>query len=124
MRLYIKIIFVIILISVGAASNSKNIFADDIEKFAPKLLNHYEYEDKITNYLKIFFSFGNNGVKNSTNGTINNQKTNLKKQMSSIKFKSKNKLTYNFENGQSVRINPSNLGENIIYNSSQLLFLK
>jgi len=58
LRLYIKIIFVIILISVGAASNSKNIFADDIEKFAPKLLNHYEYEDKITNYLKSFFLLG------------------------------------------------------------------
>ena len=53
------------LISVGTVSNSKNVFADDIEKFASKLFNHYEYDDKITNYLKSFFSFGKNGVKNS-----------------------------------------------------------
>ena len=90
LRPYIKIIFVIILISVGTVSNSKNVFADDIEKFASKLFNHYEYDDKITNYLKSFFSFGNNDVKNSSNDTINNPKTNLKKQKSSIKLKSKN----------------------------------
>ena len=124
LRLYIKIIFVIMLISVSTVSNSKNVFADDIEKFASKLFNHYEYDDKITNYLKSFFSFGNNDVKKSSKGTINNPKTNLKKQNSSIKLKSKNKLTYNFENGQSVQINPSNLGEKIIYNSSQFTFFE
>tara|TARA_B100000524_G_scaffold15551_1_gene8407 strand:- start:480 stop:914 length:435 start_codon:yes stop_codon:yes gene_type:complete len=124
LRLYIKIIFVIMLISVSPVSNSKNVFADDIEKFASRLFNHYEYDDKITNYLKSFFSFGKNGVKNSSNGTINNPKTNLKKQKSSLKLKSKNKLTYNFENGQSVQINPSNLGEKIIYNSSQFTFFE
>ena len=124
LRPYIKIIFVILLFSVGNVSNSKDVFADDIEKFASKLFNHYEYDDKITNYLKSFFSFGKNGVKNSTNGTINNSKTNFKKQKSSIKLKSKNKLTYNFENGQSVQINPSNLGEKIIYNSSQFTFFE
>ena len=123
LRSYIKIIFVIILISVGSVSNSKNVFADDIEKFASKLFNHYEYDDKITNYLN-FFSFGKNGVKNSSNGTFNNSKTNLKKQKSSIKLKSKNKLTYNFENGQSVQINPSNLGEKIVYNNSQFTFFE
>ena len=99
LRLYTKIIFVILLISVSTVSNSKNLFADDIEKFASKLFYHYEYDDKITNYLKSFFSFGKNGVKNFSYGTINNSKTNLKKQKSSIKLKSKNKLTYNFENG-------------------------
>ena len=119
-----KIIFVIMLISVGNISNSKNVFADDIEKFASKLFNHYEYDDKITNYLKSFFSFGNNDVKKSSKGTINNPKTNLKKQNSSIKLKSKNKLTYNFENGQSVEINPSNLEEKIIYHNSQFTFLE
>ena len=124
MRPYIKIIFVIILISIGTVSNSKNVIADDIEKFASKLFNHYEYDDKITNYLKSFFSFGNNGVKNSSNGTINNSKTNLKKQKSSIKLKSKNKLTYTFENGESVQINPSNIGEKIIYNNSQFTFFE
>ena len=124
LRLYIKIIFVIMLISVSTVSNSKNVFADDIEKFASKLFNHYEYDDKITNYLKSFFSFGNNDVKKSSKGTINNPKTNLKKQNSSIKLKSKNKLIYNFENGQSVQINPSNLGEKIVYNSSQFTFFE
>ena len=124
LRLYIKIIVFIMLISVGTVTNSKNVFADDFEKFVSKLFHHYEYDDKITNYLKSFFSFGKNGVKNSTNGTINNSKTNLKKQKSSIKLKSKNKLTYNFENGQSVQINPSNLGEKIIYNSSRFTFIE
>ena len=124
LRLYIKIIFVIMLISVSTVSNSKNVFADDIEKFASRLFNHYEYDDKITNYLKSFFSFGSNDVKETSKGTINNPKTNLKKQNSSIKLKSKNKLTYNFENGQSVQINPSNLGEKIIYNSSQFSFFE
>ena len=124
LRLYIKIIFVILLISVSTVNVSKNVFADDIEKFASKLFNHYEYDDKITNYLKSFFSFGKNGVKNSFNGSISNPKTNLKKQNSSIKLKSKNKLTYNFENGESVQINPSNLGEKIIYNNSQFTFFE
>ena len=112
------------LISVVTISNSKNVFADDIEKFASKLFNHYEYDDKVTNYLKSFFSFGKNDVKNPSNSAINNPKTNLKKQNSSIKLKSKNKLTYNFENGQSVQINPSNLGEKIVYNSSQFTFFE
>ena len=112
------------LISVVTISNSKNVFADDIEKFASKLFNYYEYDDKITNYLKSFFSFGKNGLKNSTKRIIKNPKTNLKKQKSSIKLKSKNKLTYNFENGQSVQINPSNLGEKIVYNSSQFTFFE
>ena len=124
LRLYIKIIFFILLISFSTVSISKNVFADDIEKFASRLFNHYEYDDKITNYLKSFFSFGKNDVKKSSNGTINNPKTNLKKQNSSIKLKSKNKLTYNFENGQSIQINPSNLGEKIIYNSSRFTFLE
>ena len=43
------------LISVGTVTNLKNVFADDIEKFASKLYHHYEYDDKITDYLKYFF---------------------------------------------------------------------
>ena len=124
LRLYIKIIFFILLISFSTVSISKNVFADDIEKFASKLFKHYEYDDKITNYLKSFFSYEKNGVKNFSNGTTNNSKTNLKKQKSSIKLKSKNKLIYNFENGESVQINPSNLGEKIIYNNSQFTFFE
>ena len=124
MRFYIKIIFVIILISVGTINNSKNLFADDIEKFASKLFNHYEYDDKITGYLKSFFSIGRDGVKNSHKKTLNNSKTTIKKQNSSVKIKSKNKLIYNFENGQSVQINPSNLGKKIIYNRSKFTFFE
>ena len=112
------------LISIGTVINTKNVFADDIEKFGSKLFHYYEYDDKITNYLKSFFSFRKNGVKNSSNGTINNPKNNLKKQNSSIKLRSKNKLTYYFENGQSVQLNPSNLGEKIIYNSSPFTFFE
>ena len=40
------------LILIGTASNSKKVFADDIEKLTSNLSNHYEYDDKITNYLK------------------------------------------------------------------------
>ncbi len=112
------------LISIVTVSNSKNIFADDIEKFASKLFNHYEYDDKITNYIKSFFSSNNDGVKSFSIDTINNQKTTPKKQKSSIKIKSKNKITYNFENGQSVQINPSNISEKIIYNSSPYTYFE
>ena len=112
------------LISAVTVTYSKSVFADDIEKFASKLFNHYEYDDKISNYLKSFFSFGKNGDKNSSNGTVNNPKSNLKKQKSSIKLKSKNKLTYNFKNGQSVQINPSNLGDKIIYNNGNKTWKK
>ena len=112
------------LISIGTVSNIKDVFAEDIEKFASKLFNHYEYDDKITNYLKSFFSFGNNDVKSSSTNTINNPKTTTKKQKLSIKIKSKNKITYNFENGQSVQINPSNIGEKIIYNNSPFTYFE
>ena len=112
------------LILTGTVSNSKNVFANDFEKFASKLFNHYEYDDKISNYLKSFLSFDKHGVKNSSNGTFNNPKTNLKKQKSSIKLKSKNKLIYNFENGQSIQINPSNLEEKIVYNTTPFTFFE
>ena len=112
------------LISVVTVSNSKNVYADDIEKFASKLFNHYEYDDKIIGSLKSFFSFGNNGIKSSSVNTINNTKTTTKKQKSSIKIKSKNKITYSFENGQSIEINPSNIGEKIIYNNSSFTYFE
>ena len=124
LKFNISIFFVMIFITIGTLSNSKNAIGDDIEKFASKLFNHYGYNDKITNYLKSFFSFGKDDVKNPSNSKINNSKTNFIKQNSSIKLKSKNKLTYNFENGQSVQINPSNLGEKISYNSSQFTFFE
>ena len=120
----IKIILVMILISIGTVSSSKNVFADDVEKFASKLFNHYKYDDKITNYLKKIFSFGDTDVKNFSNNTSNNNKISLKKQKSSIKIKSKNKVTYNFQNGQSVQINPSNIGEKIIYKNSPFSYFE
>ena len=112
------------LISVGTVTNSKNMFADDIEKFASKLFHHYEYDDKITNYLTSFFSVNNDDLKNSPINTINNQKITHKKRKSSIKIKSKNKLTYHFKNGQSVQINPSNIEEKIIFKSSPFTYLE
>ena len=66
------------LISVVTISNSKNVFADDIEKFASRLFNHYEYDNKITNYLESFFSFGKNDVKKSSNVQLIIQKPILK----------------------------------------------
>ena len=77
LRFYIKIIFVKILISAVTVTNSKSVFAYDIEKFASKFFHHYEYDDKISNYLN-FFSFEKNGDENSSNGTVNNAKSNLK----------------------------------------------
>ena len=112
------------LISIGTVSNIKDVFAEDIEKFASKLFNHYGYDDKITNSLKSFFAFGNNNIKRSTANTINNPKTTPKKQKSSLKIKSKNKITYNFKNGQSIQINPSNIGEKIIYNNSPFTYFE
>ena len=122
LRFFKKIFLVIIL--VVSVSTSKNVFADDIEKLASRLFNHYGYDDKITNSLKSFFAFGNNGIKSSSVNTINNPKTIPKKQKSSIKIKSKNKITYNFKNGQSVQINPSNIGEKIIYNNSPFTYFE
>ena len=36
-------------------TNPSVVFGNDIEKFANKLFNHYEYDDKINKYLKPFF---------------------------------------------------------------------
>ena len=124
LRFFIKVFFIIMLLKISTVSNSKNVVADDIESFASKLFNHYEYDDKITNYLKSFFSFDNDDVKSSSINAINNPITTPKKQKSSIKIRSKNKITYNFQNGQSVQIDPSNIGKKIIYNSSPFTYFE
>jgi len=124
LRFFIKVFFIIMLLTISTVSNSKNVVADDIESFASKLFNHYEYDDKITNYLKSFFSFDNDDVKSSSINAINNPITTPKKQKSSIKIRSKNKITYNFQNGQSVQIDPSNIGKKIIYNSSPFTYFE
>ena len=33
--------------------------ADELSKYAEKLFHHYGYDDKINNYIKSLFSFGN-----------------------------------------------------------------
>ena len=106
------------LISIGTVINSRNIFADDIEKFANKLYSHYEYDDKITNYLKSFFSSSNSKESKILNSKQNFSRANTKNSNYSLKVKSKNKLIYSFSNGQSLQINPSNIKDKIIYNKT------
>ena len=36
-------------------TNTSVVFGNDVEKFANKIFNHYEYDDKINKYLKPFF---------------------------------------------------------------------
>ena len=124
LNLLIKIIFIVVFVSISTITYPKIIFADDIEKFATKLFNHYEYDDKITNYLKSFFSFGSDGIKNSSKIQANNSKTTFKRKKSSINVKSKNKLTYNFGNGQSIQLNPTKIDEKIIYNRSPFTYFE
>ena len=92
--------------------------SDDIGGFANKLFNHYEYDDKINNYLKSFFSFGSKKNNNSSKTQHGLPKSSTKISKPSFKIKSKNKAVYNFGNGQSLQINPTNIDSQIIYNIS------
>ena len=112
------------LVATSTITNTNNAFADDIEKFANKLFNHYEYDDKITNYLKSIFSFDKNGVKDSSINKIDSSKTTQARKKSSVKIKSKKKIIYNFENGQSIQINPTNISEKIIYKRSPFTYFE
>ncbi|MDC1375730.1 hypothetical protein N8311_01385 [bacterium] len=89
--------------------------SDNLGNVANKLFNAYEYDDKINRYLKSFFSF-----KVSKERTSNKIKKNIKNnhQISkhSLKIKSNKKIIYNFGNGQSLQMNPSNIDNKIIYN--------
>lgn len=124
MRYYVKIIFVIILFAIGIITNIKITYANDIEKFAYKLFNHYRYDDKITKYLNSFFSFSNDNIMNSSLNAKIDSKNKLNKKKTSIKLKSKNNLTYNFKNGQSIQLNPTNISEKIIYNTTPFSYLE
>ena len=53
------------------------VYGNDVEKLRLSFFNHYEYDDKTTNYLKSFFPLSNNGVKNSTINTIHNPRITL-----------------------------------------------
>ena len=92
--------------------------SNDIGGFANKLFNHYEYDDKINNYLKSLFSFGSkkNNKSYKTQNDLSKSITKISKP--SFKIKSKNKAVYSFGNGQSLQINPSNIDSQIIYNTT------
>ena len=92
--------------------------SNDIGGFANKLFNHYEYDDKINNYLKSLFSFGSkkNNKSSKTQNDLSKSITKISKP--SFKIKSKNKAVYSFGNGQSLQINPTNIDSQIIYNIS------
>ena len=51
LRINLTRIFVIISLSICPSIAS----SDSIGNFANKLFNHYEYDDKVNNYLKSFF---------------------------------------------------------------------
>ena len=117
-----NVILLIILLSF--ISLPSILKADDLGKIANQLFNHYQYDEKINNYLKSFFSFKNKNV--TTKNEINNKSSMISysSPKESIKIKSKNKITYNFGNGKSVQINPSNIDEKIIYNDSPFTFFE
>ena len=102
--------------------NPSTLIANDIEKFANKLFKHYKYDDKINNYLVSLFSFKNMSTKKINNNLkyYNNRQA----RKPSIKLKSKNKLLYNFGNGSSIQINPSNIDNKIIINKSPYTHFK
>ncbi len=105
-------------------TNPSVVFGNDIEKFANKLFNHYEYDDKINKYLRSFFSFGNpktNKSLQTKNGYSNSDK---KSSNHNFKIKSKNKMIYSFGNGQSFQMNPSNVNDKIIYNNSPFSYFE
>ena len=98
--------------------------SDDIGGFANKLFNHYEYDDKLNNYLKSFFSFGNkkNNKSSKTQHKFSKSSTKVSKQ--SFKIKSKNKAIYSFGNGQSLQVNPTNIDSKILYNNTPFSYFE
>ena len=105
-------------------TNTSVVFGNDIEKFASKLFNHYQYDDKINKYLKSFFSFGSpkaNKSLETKNGYSNND---TKSSKHTFKIKSKNKMIYSFGNGQSFQMNPSKFNDKIIYNNSPFSYFE
>ena len=104
--------------------NPSLVFGNDIEKFANKLFNHYEYDDKINKYLKSFFSFGNSKSKTSLETKKNFSSSNIQSTKHTFKIKSKNKMIYSFGNGQSFQMNPSKVNDKIIYNNSPFSYFE
>ena len=104
--------------------NPSVVFGNDIEKFANKLFNHYEYDDKINKYLRSFFSFGNPKANKSLETKNGYSYSNKKSSKHTFKIKSKNKMIYNFGNGQSFQINPSKVNDKIIFNNSEFSYFE
>ena len=105
-------------------TNPSVVFGNDIEKFANKLFNHYEYDDKINKYLRSFFSFGNPKANRSLETKNGYSNSNTKSSKHTFKIKSKNKMIYSFGNGQSFQINPSKVNDKIIYNNSPFSYFE
>ena len=105
-------------------TNTSVVFGNDIEKFANKLFNHYEYDDKINKYLKSFFSFGNSKSKTSLETKQNIPSNNTQTIHHSFKIKSKKKMIYSFGDGQSLQMNPSNIQDKIIYNQTPFSYFE
>ena len=105
-------------------TNPSVVFGNDIEKFASKLFNHYEYDDKINKYLKSFFSFGNPKANKPLETNKGYSNSDSKSSKHTFKIKSKNKMIYSFGNGQSFQINPSKINDKIIYNNSPFSYFE
>ena len=105
-------------------TNTSVVFGNDIEKFANKLFNHYEYDDKINKYLRSFFSFGNPKANKSLDTKSGYSNSDTKSSKHTFKIKSKNKMIYSFGNGQSFQINPSKINDKIIYNNSPFSYFE
>ncbi len=105
-------------------TNPYVVFGNDIEKFANKLFNHYEYDDKINKYLRSFFSFGNPKAYKSLETKHGYSNSDKKSSIHTFKIKSKNKIIYSFGNGQSFQMNPSKVNDKIIYNNSPFSYFE
>ena len=105
-------------------TNPSVVFGNDIERFANKLFNHYEYDDKINKYLRSFFSFGNPKANKSLETKHGYSNSDKKSSKHTFKIKSKNKMIYSFGNGQSFQMNPSKINDKIIYNNSPFSYFE
>jgi len=120
LRINLIRLFVIVSLSICPSVAS----SDSIGNFANKLFNHYEYDDKINNYLKSFFSFENSTKIKSSKVQQNFSKDPSRISKHSLKIKSINKLIYSFGNGQSLQINPSNINNKITYHKTPFSFFE
>ena len=105
-------------------TNPGVVFGNDIEKFANKLFNHYEYDDKVNKYLKSLFSFGHSKSNISLETKKNFTSSNIQSTKHTFKIKSKNKMIYSFGHGQSLQMNPSNIDDTIIYNRTPFSYFE